>query len=106
MMHIRKRLPSWTGGVPSPMSEANRTRWGGGFPTDRNPVIQSEAWDLHHPVSRHSLRSVWIHPSLSRRGVFDDKITYRLTYRYSMNYKDVIISEARDLRYPVRFGRQ
>jgi hypothetical protein len=63
MMHTRKPLPSWTGGVPRQMSEAILARRGGGFPTDRNLVIQSEARDLHHPVSRHSLRSVWIHPS-------------------------------------------
>ena len=43
------RLPSWTGGVPRQMSEANLGRRGGGFPTDRNPVILSEARDLHHP---------------------------------------------------------
>jgi hypothetical protein len=57
------RLPSWTGGVPRLMSEANLARRGGGLPTVRDPVILSEARDLHHPGSRHSLRSVWIHPS-------------------------------------------
>jgi len=60
---IYKRLPSWTGGVPRQMSEANLARRGGGFPTVSDPVILSKAKDLHHPVSRHSLRSVWIHPS-------------------------------------------
>ncbi len=34
-----QNFPSWTGGVPSPMSEANRTRWGGGFLTVRDAVI-------------------------------------------------------------------
>jgi len=33
---------------------------------------------------------------VSGRGVFDDKITYRLTYKFSMNYKDIIISAAKD----------
>ena len=44
------RLPSWTGGVPRLMSDANLARRGGGLPTVRDPVILSEARDLHHPV--------------------------------------------------------
>jgi len=31
------------------MSEANLARRGGGLPTVRDPVILSEARDLHHP---------------------------------------------------------
>ena len=65
------RLPSWTGGVPRQMSEANLGRRGGGFPTDRNPVILSEAKELGPPPRLQTLASLGLDPPLlSRRGVF------------------------------------
>ena len=38
---ITTRLPSWTGGVPSPMSEANRTRRGGGINLWENQTFET-----------------------------------------------------------------
>jgi len=58
------RIPSWTGGVPSPMSEANRTRWGGGIKLRKSTTpasVSSPSAPRQSP------------PLLSRRGVFDEE---------------------------------
>jgi hypothetical protein len=67
------------------MSEANRTRWGGGLPTVRDAVILSEAKELSlskvkelgPPPRLQTLASLGLDPPLlSRRGVFDGKIIF------------------------------
>jgi hypothetical protein len=76
---INTRLPSWTGGVPRQMSEANLARRGGGIKIRKSTTPAS---DSSPSAPRQSP------PLLSRRGVFDDKIPCCLAYWFSMYYKD------------------
>jgi hypothetical protein len=48
-----QNFPSWTGGVPSPMSEAIRTNWGGG-------ILHLESLHLNHRLN-HS--GFWFQPT-------------------------------------------
>jgi hypothetical protein len=59
------------------MSEANRTRWGGGLLSVRDSVILSEAKELGPPPRLQTLASLGLDPPLlSRRGIFDGKIIF------------------------------
>ena len=66
------------------MSEANRTRRGGGISLKNLPprlTCHPERSEGSLPPRLQTLASLGLDPPLlSRRGVFDDKITYRLTY--------------------------
>jgi hypothetical protein len=68
---MQKRLPSWTGGVPSPMSEANRTRRGGGINLKKSTTPSS---DLRFARSESTPPVQVFHPDRAKRasgrGVF------------------------------------